>query len=319
MSLEDAAAVEASDAEPPHAEARWPRPQPYDLATTMRFVGIGGRDPASRLGPGVVWHAAWTPDQRPFTVRLAEQGDWLSAQGWGEGAAWAVARADRLMGLHDAPGDLVARDPAVASLERRFPALRLADTGCLVGALVPTVVRQLVTFVDARASWKALVARHGEPAPGPAGLRLPPRPSVLGRLPSFDLRACGIGARQARTLNEVGRRAASIERLSDLPHAELSRRLQSIAGLGPWTVEWSLGFGLGRPDAVPTGDYHLPNTVAYALAGEARADDARMLALLAPYAGQRFRVLRLLFAADAHAPRYGPKSPTRRGRADAAS
>ena len=42
---------------------------------------------------------------------------------------------------------------------------------------------------------------------------------------------------------------------------------------------------------MPVGDYHFPNTVAWALAGEARADDDRMLELLSPYAGQRGRVL----------------------------
>jgi 3-methyladenine DNA glycosylase/8-oxoguanine DNA glycosylase len=58
-----------------------------------------------------------------------------------------------------------------------------------------------------------------------------------------------------------------------------------------------MGFVLGDPDAVPTGDLHLPHQVGWALAGEPRADDARMLDLLAPFAGHRFRLLRLLLAA----------------------
>jgi 3-methyladenine DNA glycosylase/8-oxoguanine DNA glycosylase len=57
-----------------------------------------------------------------------------------------------------------------------------------------------------------------------------------------------------------------------------------------------MGFVLGDPDAVPTGDLHLPHEVAWALAGEERADDRRMLELLEPYRGHRFRVLRLLLA-----------------------
>ena len=39
---------------------------------------------------------------------------------------------------------------------------------------------------------------------------------------------------------------------------------------------------VGDPDAVSVGDYHLPNQVAWALAGEPRGDDARMLELLEP-------------------------------------
>jgi 3-methyladenine DNA glycosylase/8-oxoguanine DNA glycosylase len=62
----------------------------------------------------------------------------------------------------------------------------------------------------------------------------------------------------------------------------------------------------GDPDAVPLGDYHIPNLVAYALAGEPRATDQRMLELLEPYIGQRGRVIRVLMAGGRGAPRFGP-------------
>jgi 3-methyladenine DNA glycosylase/8-oxoguanine DNA glycosylase len=80
-----------------------------------------------------------------------------------------------------------------------------------------------------------------------------------------------------------------------------------VEGVGPWTAALVAGEALGDPDAVPLGDYHLPHTVAWALAGEPRASDERMLDLLEPYRGQRDRVVRLLLAAGAHAPRFGPR------------
>ncbi len=64
---------------------------------------------------------------------------------------------------------------------------------------------------------------------------------------------------------------------------------------------------LGDPDAVSVGDFHLPHLVSWALAGEPRADDARMLELLEPYRGQRGRVIRLLEASGIRPPRYGPR------------
>ncbi len=67
------------------------------------------------------------------------------------------------------------------------------------------------------------------------------------------------------------------------------------------------GVALGDADAVPVGDYHLPNLVSWALAGEPRGTDDRMLELLAPWAGHRGRVLRLLGRGVGHAPRYGPR------------
>ncbi len=87
--------------------------------------------------------------------------------------------------------------------------------------------------------------------------------------------------------------------------------MTAIAGIGPWTAAEVVRTAYGDPDAVSVGDYHIPNTVAWALAGEPRGDDARMLELLAPFAGHRGRVCVLLEAAGAGAPRYGPRMPIR--------
>jgi hypothetical protein len=51
--------------------------------------------------------------------------------------------------------------------------------------------------------------------------------------------------------------------------------------------------------------------VAWALAGQPRGDDARMLELLEPFAGHRGRVCALLERAGIGAPRFGPRMPIR--------
>ena len=90
------------------------------------------------------------------------------------------------------------------------------------------------------------------------------------------------------------------------------RRLRAIPGVGVWTAAEVAHVALGDPDAVSIGDYHLPHVVAWVLAGEPRATDERMLELLEPYRGQRGRVVRLIEASGAAAPRYGPRLPLRR-------
>jgi len=52
--------------------------------------------------------------------------------------------------------------------------------------------------------------------------------------------------------------------------------------------------------------------VSWALAGEPRGSDERMLDLLEPYRGHRARVLRLLLVGGVHQPRFGPRRPLRR-------
>jgi 3-methyladenine DNA glycosylase/8-oxoguanine DNA glycosylase len=97
-----------------------------------------------------------------------------------------------------------------------------------------------------------------------------------------------------------------LEAVSGQDPAALGRRLQRIRGIGPWTAAIVTAVVLGDPDAVPVGDYHLPNTVAWWLADEPRATDERMLELLEPYQGHRWRVIRMAKATGG-APKYGPK------------
>ncbi len=85
-----------------------------------------------------------------------------------------------------------------------------------------------------------------------------------------------------------------------------------MPGIGPWTAAEVGVRALGDADAVSVGDFHLPNLVAYALAGEPRGNDARMLELLEPYRGQRARVMRLLELSGIRPPRYGPRLAPRR-------
>ena len=68
-----------------------------------------------------------------------------------------------------------------------------------------------------------------------------------------------------------------------------------------------LGDRLGRPEPIPVGDFHIPNIVAWALAGEPRGTDARMIELLQPFDGIGYRVIRLLIAGGIEAPKFAPR------------
>ena len=109
----------------------------------------------------------------------------------------------------------------------------------------------------------------------------------------------------------MARDARALETLVHAPLDEAYRRLLAYPGIGPWTAAEVGARALGDPDAVSVGDFHLPNLVAWALAGEPRANDARMLELLEPWRGQRGRVIRLLEASGLAAPRFGPRMAPR--------
>jgi 3-methyladenine DNA glycosylase/8-oxoguanine DNA glycosylase len=190
--------------------------------------------------------------------------------------------------------------------------LRIGRTGAVLEALIPAILEQKVTGTEARRAYRGIIARWGEAAPGPFGLRLLPAPETLARLPYEAFHPLGVERRRADLVRTVAARAARFEEVVDMPVADAYRRLTALPGLGPWTAGEVALRALGDPDAVSVGDFHLPSLVAYALAGERRATDARMLELLEPYRGHRARVIRLLEASGirpaARGPRLAPRS-----------
>ncbi|MDQ3407970.1 MAG: DNA-3-methyladenine glycosylase 2 family protein [Chloroflexota bacterium] len=281
-----------------------------DAWLTMAQLQHGRGDPTTRLTPTDIWRATRTPEG-PATLRLSRDGPDLRVVAWGPGREWALTALPRLLGADDEPERFEPRHPLLRALQLRFAGLRFGRTDAVVEALLPAILEQKVTGVEARASYRALIRVHGERAPGPAALWLPPEPSRLAATPAYALHRLGLEERRSVTVRQVGALAGRLEALATMPGPEARARLQTIPGIGPWTAAEAGRTAFGDADALSVGDYHVPSLVAWALAGERRADDARMLALLEPYAGQRARVVRLLELARIYPPRRGPRMAPR--------
>lgn len=276
-----------------------------DLARTLGWYRHGRSDPTTRLDATSFVRASWTPDG-PAEVRLEWPRGELAVVGWGPGAEWAMRAAVAMTGLDRAVPALPEVHPVVTRAAHLWPGLRTGASGDLYAELLPIIIEQRITGGEARRQWAALCHELGEPAPGPHGLLLPPRPDRLAGRPAWWFHPLGIEAKRARTLVEIGRIADRLWAWARLPVDELADLLGRVRGVGPWTIGSVLGPVCGDDDAVPVGDYHIPNMVAFNLAGEPRADDTRMLALLEPFRGQRGRVIRLLGVAGRRAPAFGP-------------
>jgi len=286
---------------------------PLDLRRTLAPLSRGPGDPTIRLGPGRAWRATRTVDG-PATVALVHAGAELRAEAWGPGAERALADIPILLRLDADVRPIPAGHPLIAQLARRAPGVRIPRSGAVLDSLIPAILEQKVTGQEARRAWTGLIRKHGEPAPGPAEwrLRLSPPPSTLAALPYYAYHPFGVEQRRAELIRRVASRAAWFEAIVDLPFAEGYARLTAVSGIGPWTAAEVGVRALGDDDAVSVGDFHLPNLVAFALAGESRGTDERMLELLEPYRGQRARVVRLLELSGIRAPRYGPRLSPRR-------
>ena len=184
-------------------------------------------------------------------------------------------------------------------------------TNAVFEALVPSVIAQQVTSIDARRSYRSLVHSFGEPAPGPWQLTVPPSPKVLAQTPYWAFHRLGIEQRRAEIIIRAARSANRLEETTSMELAAAHRRLQAFPGVGPWTAAKVAMVALGDADAVPVGDYNLPHAVGYALDGTVHSSDERMLQLLEPYRGHRARVVRLIIMSGITAPRFGPRRPLR--------
>ena len=286
-------------------------PAEYDLAGTLWLAGMGRRDPTLRCDQANASLAFNTPNG-PGTV-LAEKCDsTLRVECIGPGGTFLESRLEKLFGLCDCPAEF---RPAgkLGQLIRERPGLHLPTLPVVFGRLVQIVLQQLVTWSDALHGWILLTERFGEDAPG-SDIRLGPTPARFRELGYYDIVDCGVLPKQARLILQLAREAKRIERLAAQNPEALATYLLSLRGIGEWTVGHLMGTSLGHADAILPGDYGLPHSVAWLLAGKERSDDDEMFRLLEPYTGHRFRVINLVWQSGIEAPRRGPKSRTNRWR-----
>jgi len=292
------------------AVVAWTAPAPVSLTLILGGMQRGPGDPTQQVGPdGALWRTARTPDGAA-TLRLAARGREVEARAWGPGAAWILDRVPDLLGAAD---DVTGFTPAhhlVAETWRRLPHLRLARLPLVFELLVPAVIEQRVTGKEARRSWRHLLRRYGEPAPGPApdGMRVFPGPEVWRRIPSWEWHRANVDPGRARTILRAAEVAHRLEECIGLDRDDRLRRLRAVPGIGRWTAAEVAQRAWGDPDEVSYGDYHIPALVGWALLGRP-IDDDEMMDVLAVYPGHRQRAVRLVELSGAQKPKFGPRMP----------
>jgi 3-methyladenine DNA glycosylase/8-oxoguanine DNA glycosylase len=290
-------------------ETVWRPRLPVDVGRTLASLRRGSGDPTHRVErPGAVWRTTRT-DAGPATYRLTQRGPHeVHCQAWGPGEEQAIAGMADLLGGRDDPTGFEPDHPLLRDTAARHPGIRIPRTARVLETLVPTVLEQKVTGQQARASWRWLMRRYGEPAPGPApdGMRVPPSAEVWRRVPSWDWHRAGVDPARSKTVVRAAQVAGRLEESVGMAPDDAARRLCAVPGIGVWTAAEVAQRALGDGDAVSFGDYHLPSFVGWALAGSP-VDDDGMAALLEPYRPHRYRAIRLLECSGFAMPRFGPR------------
>ncbi|MCX4762597.1 DNA-3-methyladenine glycosylase 2 family protein [Streptomyces sp. NBC_01275] len=290
----------------------WTPEGALDLGLVLGPLRRGPADPTFRAMPdGSVWRASLTPEG-PGTLRVSQVSAAVRGEAWGPGARWLLEQLPEMLGASDDPEAFVPRHRVVAMARHRRPGLRLTRTGLVLESLIPSILEQKVTTDEAYRAWRLLVRKFGEPAPGPAAggrLWVMPAPRTWALIPSWEWHRAGVDDKRASTVLRAVRVAARLEQAVGMPPGEARARLEVVPGVGPWTSAETVQRSHGAADAVTVGDLHLPGIVGFALAGDRGADDAVMLSLLEPYAGQRHRAARLILLSGRTPARRAPRMP----------
>ena len=147
----------------------------------------------------------------------------------------------------------LSAEPRFAALiaEVGPPRLAVDRTRSPYQALLRAIAHQQLHGRAAEAILGRLIAASGGQVP---------EPGALLAMPEAALRACGFSASKIAALRDLAAQAAAgvvptrrvCARLAD---DALVERLTRIRGIGRWTVEMLLIFGLGRPDILPVDDF----------------------------------------------------------------
>ncbi len=264
---------------------------PFDLGATFHMQLIGKFDPTgSRRGRAlrkvhldargnvVVWRFT----QLDSGLRIEVDGD--------DGSL-----LESFVGqfpLRDGAEEFEPEHPLLSRLARRLRGLRILRVPWVFDVAAGSILQQRVRWQEGYRDFRKVALKFGVRVPGGAAF---PSSARLAEIPVARIEALGIDPKRAFALHRLA--VADARRVflrMDADSTQAVRRLLSIRGIGQWTAGRVAGLGYGDPDAVIVGDLHMPSMVTAALAGEPEGTDERMLELLAPYAGQRFRVLRQL-------------------------
>ena len=232
-------------------------PPPFDLArTTAPAWWARGRWPNVDWRNGAFVWVGWDAGQIAWRSVRQLNARTLEIAGSRHNdldARWATA----VLGTNTAMPRF--DDPVLAALANAHAGLRPWSAGSLFEGVVSSIVGQSISVAAAATTERRLCERFNE------GIDLdgrrfwpPPLPEQLASSSAAFVRESGVTTKRAEALVAVG--ALFAESRSSASNGDPvvdMERLAAISGIGPWTMQSALLWGVAVPDAHPTRDVAL--------------------------------------------------------------
>lgn len=149
---------------------------------------------------------------------------------------------------------LSRRDRVMKRLIPQFGQARLQCRGDAFTTLARSIVGQQISVKAAQSVWERLSMPWG-------GAQAVLKPAQVLKAQSADLRAAGLSLRKVEYLQDLARhfkeRGSRSPLWSEMEDEAVIAELISVRGIGRWTAEMFLMFGLMRPDVLPLDDLGL--------------------------------------------------------------
>lgn len=172
-------------------------------------------------------------------------------------------------------------DPVMRRVVRELYGLRLITDADLFESMLRTIIGQQVTVSFASTLTKRLASLTCEPMviDGTA-YAVFPTPSQVASLTVAQLRELQFSTRKAEYVIDFAKHVCSgtvdLDALYGMENEEILERLTALRGIGRWTVECLLLFGMGREDLLPAADIGLRNAVRNQYGLERQATEAEV-------------------------------------------
>ena len=176
--------------------------------------------------------------------------------------------------LAAATAHLCAAEPRFAPLIARHGVPTLTPTRDPFASLGSAIIYQQLAGAAAKTIHGRFVALYG---------RRFPRPATVAATPLPRLRSAGLSQAKALAILDLAAhfadRRLTPRALLTGDDAAVSALLLPVRGIGPWSVDMFLMFGLGRADVWPVGDLGVRLGLARFLRLRKPAEGARLVAL----------------------------------------
>ncbi|MED1865122.1 DNA-3-methyladenine glycosylase [Fictibacillus nanhaiensis] len=169
---------------------------------------------------------------------------------------------------------------------QRFEGLKLLTDTDLFESIVKIIIGQQVNLTFAGTLTERLIELAGEKVEVEGSIfQVFPAPNSVSNLKYEDLRELQFSQRKAEYIIDLAKLISEgtldLESLWEMSDEEVLQTLLPIRGIGKWTIECLLIFGMGRTDVLPAADIGLRNAICgvWKLAEQPSEEEVRVLAM----------------------------------------